>query len=307
MLHVVDVNGCSGGIALGFNSRNINLCNIWGGIRHIGVDIYSSKLGSDIIILNVYGPCHNHGDFWDHLLNYNLLQIDSLSAFFENTLENHNLIDIPSTRIQPSWRNKRTGEDRLARRLDHFLIKERLLSTGYNYGQWVGSGGISNHLSIYLEIRGGLNKPKASFKFNSSWLKEETYINMVTDYWRKHPPAVGGNLAKVFTHNLREMKILSKIWAHNKTLLDEQTLRDIEAEIATLEDEQGRGHTTPDQKEKLTTLVAQGRKILNDREETWRLRSRAIWLLEGDDNKKFFHKYANGRKSINTIWHLKND
>jgi len=147
---------------------------------------------------------------------------------------------------------------------------------------------------IYLEIIGGLNKPKAPYKFNPSWLKDATYINMETDYWRTHPPAAGGNITEGFTHNLRELKVLSKSWAHNKRLLDEQTLRDTEAEIVAMEYEQGWGHISHDQKEKLTTLVAQGRKILKDREETWKLRSREIWLLEGDDNAKLFHKYANG-------------
>lgn len=43
-------------------------------------------------------------------------------------------------------------------------------------------------------------------------------------------------------------------------------------------------------------------KILNYREEIWRLRSRAIWMHEGDENTKFYHKFTNGRKVINTIW-----
>jgi len=46
--------------------------------------------------------------------------------------------------------------------------------------------------------------------------------------------------------------------------------------------------------------------ILKDREESWRLQSREIWLKEGDNNTKFHHKYANGKKTINTIWELKN-
>lgn len=48
-------------------------------------------------------------------------------------------------------------------------------------------------------------------------------------------------------------------------------------------------------------------QILKDREESWRLRSRAIWLKDGDNNNKFYHKFANGRKAINTIWELKNE
>lgn len=43
---------------------------------------------------------------------------------------------------------------------------------------------------------------------------------------------------------------------------------------------------------------------MKGREDTWRLKSRAIWLLAGDDNTKFFHNYAKGRKVSNTIWNL---
>lgn len=127
---------------------------------------------------------------------------------------------------------------------------------GFNYRQWVGSGGLSNHSLIYLEVRGGMNKPKAPYKFNSTWLKDADYIKLVTDYWKSHPPAAGGNIAEGFAHNLSELKRLSKRWAHNKRLKDEQTLRDTEVEITELEDEHGRGYTTPEQKERLTTLVA---------------------------------------------------
>jgi len=46
------------------------------------------------------------------------------------------------------------------------------------------------------------------------------------------------------------------------------------------------------------------RKILEDREPTWRLKSRALWLESGDENTQFFQAYARGRKTSNTIWSL---
>jgi len=59
----VDVNGPSGGITLGYNSHLIKVNSTSGGIEFIGVDIYSTQLGSEIRILNVYGPDHNRDIF----------------------------------------------------------------------------------------------------------------------------------------------------------------------------------------------------------------------------------------------------
>ena len=38
-----------------------------------------------------------------------------------------------------------------------------------------------------------------------------------------------------------------------------------------------------------------------------RQKSRAIWLTCGDDNTSFFHKFANHRKNINSIWKIEGD
>jgi hypothetical protein len=42
-------------------------------------------------------------------------------------------------------------------------------------------------------------------------------------------------------------------------------------------------------------------QILVDREKEWRIKSRAIWLQEGDENTKNFHRYATNRKNINSF------
>lgn len=42
-------------------------------------------------------------------------------------------------------------------------------------------------------------------------------------------------------------------------------------------------------------------------EASWKLNSRALWLLEGDQNTKIFHCYANYRKMVNSIKELKGE
>ena len=48
------------------------------------------------------------------------------------------------------------------------------------------------------------------------------------------------------------------------------------------------------------------KKILAKKNQSIKLKSRAIWLLHGDGNMKYFHNFYPNRLSINTIWQLDN-
>ena len=98
---------------------------------------------------------------WDHHS-----QLDSLSNQLSSLMEHHGLIDVPMNKKKPTWHNRRTGEAALGRRLDRFLIHKDLLPIFSIFRQWVGSGGIFDHLPIYLELAGSSIKPRAPYKFN---------------------------------------------------------------------------------------------------------------------------------------------
>lgn len=63
-----------------------------------------------------------------------------------------------------------------------------------------------------------------------------------------------------------------------KRAKDDHILKDIEVELANLEDMDGCGFETSEAKDRLIKIEVDRNKILKDKEETWRLRSRAIWL-----------------------------
>eukprot|EP00253_Pinus_taeda_P032607 PITA_32607 len=325
----IDASGRSGGLAIGVNNRSTEILNFFGGRNFIGLDIISHQIGRTIRLINIYGPCTNRANFWRHLLEYEIFnadnillggdlnfslgfceswghhaQIDPLTESLTSLLEDHNWIDIPSARLQYAWTNNRNGEQSLARRLDQFLVKEPLYSVLTRSRQWVGSGGISDHRPIYFEAENSSQKIKSPFKFNASWLLDPSYILLVQNFWNSNPIRDNEDISTGFVRKLSELKQITKNWAHQKRIQDNQTLQDAEKAIAAFEEQSTGTFPSLEKKEEYASLITRCSQILKEREESWRLRSRAIWLLEGDANTKFYHKFANGRKAINTIWEL---
>ena len=82
---------------------------------------------------------------------------------------------------------------------------------------------------------------------------------------------------------------------------------DIEREMKVHIDRLGIGFNSERDKVSMIKLEARKRSILCDQEKEARQKSRVLWLLCGDDNTPFFHKYATHRKNINSIWKIKDD
>lgn len=93
-------------------------------------------------------------------------------------------------------------------------------------------------------------------------------------------------------------------WVKNKKRLEREELNRIELEIAQLNNSELTGYRSCTTKEYLIALENNKTKLLRQKEEDWRLKSRAIWLQIGDENTKFFQQHANGRRTANSIWEL---
>lgn len=85
---------------------------------------------------------------------------------------------------------------------------------------------------------------------------------------------------------------------------DDQKILDIESELESLLEDRNLGFSLTEGKNRVIKLDIQKDKILKEREEAWRLKSRVFWLKAGYDNTRFFQNYAKGRKVTNTIWKL---
>ena len=89
-----------------------------------------------------------------------------------------------------------------------------------------------------------------------------------------------------------------------KRCQEDRELEQVERDLSKLLEKDGGGMLTQRDKDTFIRLEGKRNTLLLEKEETWRLKGRATWLECGDENTKFCHAYARGRKATNTIWSL---
>ena len=80
------------------------------------------------------------------------VRVDELSDFFHQKLAQVGVTDVPPIKLTPTWRNHRTGESHITKRLDRFLIVDTLMESIDRIHQWVGGFGDSDHNLILLPM-----------------------------------------------------------------------------------------------------------------------------------------------------------
>ena len=195
----------------------------------------------------------------------------------------------------------------MAKILDRFLVAEQLVDRFFLVRQWVGSGGNSDHFPIFFEIKKGPTNPPNSMKYNKTWLQDDSFKTLFLELWRSFDENLDRSAAFQFAENIKRLKGAVKDWAIAKRLREDAELKQVEEELVQIYEGDGGGFLSMDSKEVLIRLEGRRNTILLEREEAWRLKSRAIWLECGDENTKFFHAYARRRKAANTIWCLKDE
>jgi hypothetical protein len=81
----------------------------------------------------------------------------------------------------------------------------------------------------------------------------------------------------------------------------------LEADLELLYVQKYKGSLTVDLDHRLSLLEVERNKFLLAEEESWRQKSRAIWIKSGDNNTKFFHRFASYRRNKKHLWDITDD
>lgn len=112
-------------------------------------------------------------------------------------------------------------------------------------------------------------------------------ITLISSSWVKFNLA-GGDLAmKQFAENLKKVKRATMDWAKEKATKEKEELLKVEEEISRLLNSKINEVFS---NEELLTLksLEESKCALLEKEDMWRLKSRALWLAKGDNKTKFF-------------------
>lgn len=110
---------------------------------------------------------------------------DRQKGFFLSFMEAESLVDLEPVKFSPTWRNFRTGNDVVDKRLDCFLISEKLMDMGLIFKAKIEEGGSLDHRPISLFWSSKADSPPVPLKINQVWLAEEDFRKLVASHLDK--------------------------------------------------------------------------------------------------------------------------
>ncbi|XP_043700239.1 uncharacterized protein LOC122650948 [Telopea speciosissima] len=176
---------------------------------HLGTDLRTIAnqignqpwgLGRDF---NVIRYCHEKQD-GEHL------DMDAMDSF-NGCIEDIGVNDLRCAGFPFIWSNKRTGNQRIACKLDRVLVNEEWLSSFPSSHASFASPDISDHSPISLAIQPSTSFGPKPFKYFDMWSSHLSFLATVQEAWDKPVLAFSTPLI-AFSKKFRNVKTALKEW-----------------------------------------------------------------------------------------------
>lgn len=234
-----DAIGTAGGLTIMWNPEELIFEN-WTSLPRI-LTSSCRVIGSAerVLITRVYGP-HTRGDREIFIKNvkearglypempwiiggdFNLIRTldekkggirrtDQFMDMFNDIIAEQRLVDMQTINGIFTWNNRRGGKNRLASRLDRFLLSESIMNRDVFLEAKIMRALGSDHWPIRLEIDIKKNSGKKPFRFESFWLRNPQFLEKAEDWWTQSTVKGKGKM-HTFQLKLKELKGKIKKW-----------------------------------------------------------------------------------------------
>jgi hypothetical protein len=212
---------------------------------------------------------------------------------FADFISEQGLIDLPMVGGRITWSNRRAGS-----RLDRFLISTEWEEHFPEVTQKRMPRALSDHFPVMLACGMG-RRGRIPFRFENMWLQAEGFVEQVKSWWDSY--YIEGNPSYVMARKLKALKGDLKIW--NVEVFGDigKRKKEMEDELDELDRIGENRELTVEEVNKRDECSNSLERILFQEEVSWRQKSRALWLKEGDQNTRYFHRVANSHRRNNTV------
>eukprot|EP00253_Pinus_taeda_P004529 PITA_04529 len=203
---------------------------------------------------------------------------DPFRSRLEAIIQDHDLVDIRPKNRRYTWSNRRCSNILNVATSDHYPI------------------------TLNLQLHCPLGP--IPFKYSANWNRLPAAREVVYAAWTQH---VEGSPTHIWETKLKKARQDLKNWAKSNYQEPEEHKNKIKQELEEVEQRIETQGLSQQNKEHEDKLYAQLRQTLREEETKWRLKSRQLWLQEGDKNTAYFHKQATVRKIRNTVSEIMDD
>ncbi|XP_058759649.1 uncharacterized protein LOC131632955 [Vicia villosa] len=216
---------------------------------------------------------------------------------FIGFIEEMEVVDLQTIGGKFTWFN---SIGKAMSRIDRFLLSKDFIEDWKLEGQIIGERDISDHASIWLKDNRKNWGPKP-FKFNNSWFNHEDFSSFVKKEWATISKKGRGDFCLV-----EKLKVLKeRISSWNKEVYGwiDLNIEKVGEEMQLLDNlfVYFAGNVPEEVVLKRSKAMTDFWDNPNKKESILRLKSRQLWLFEGDGNTRFFHNYMRERRRINSL------
>jgi len=216
----------------------------------------------------------------------------------EMIMAEHELMDIIPKNRKYTWNNRRLGPSNIMERLDRILVNVSLLSSFAAGHTKILSTTTSDHFPILLTLDSHAHLGPIPFRYNPLWRDSAEAEAIIEETWKQH---IEGSPIHIWETKLRNIRKALKDWAKASYQEPEKIKKKIQQDLEEIHQQIEDHGFTHQLKSKEWEVQGQLIQIKRAEEIKWRIKSRELWLKEGDKNTAYFHKQATAKKTRNNV------